>query len=86
MELYEQCSTVQNGEDLAKFLNMLANDFKENRADDNEWQNTSIDDFLESIAGWIEDNNSPLSLDRIEWTPQKAQEIAKLFYMGKIYE
>ena len=86
MELYEKLKSVASSKDLSEFLNMLANDFKENCADDNEWQNTSIDDFLESIAGWIEDNDSPLSLDRIEWAPQKAQEIAKIFYMGKIYE
>ncbi len=83
MEIFNKCNAVSTPESLSEFLNLLAEDCKNNI---DEWENTTIPEFLEAIAGFIDDNNSPSSLDPINWNTKKAHDIAKLFYMGKIYE
>lgn len=40
---------------------------------------------LESIAGWVEDNDEQ-SLRPVEWDKKDLKLLAKMLYMGKIYE
>lgn len=69
-------------EDFIEFLNLLATDFDEYKE---EWVNLSIPDYLERIAGWIEDfSQSPAN--HINWDKVDFKILAIIFYMGRIYE
>ncbi len=84
MEITELLDKVNTREDLIEFLHQLEND---NRNNEEQWENVTIQDYLESISGWIEDMDGAyfnMNLDvphNINWNF-----IALLFYMGKIYE
>ncbi len=82
MELIKLYEGMENKGDLLNFLSCLSKDAKENTA---EWENTTVEEFIEAIAGFIEDNNE-LSFEPIKWNKEKLQLVARLFYMGKIYE
>lgn len=74
---------IESTEDLVEFLMLLSEDYKNNQKD---WENTTVDEFIEAIAGFIEDNSSGTSLNPIKWNKEMLSTVAKLFYMGKIYE
>ena len=58
------------------FLTCLAEEFDVNH---DEWENRTISAYLESISAWMYDSDEePEHLD--------FRELAKLFYVGKIYE
>ena len=84
MDVYEEIKNVKTKGDLIKFLGMLAEDKRNNLE---EWENQSIENYLESIQSWIEDgerfykDNSTESTENINWNF-----IATIFYVGKIYE
>ena len=86
MDVFDKCNAVTDSKTLVEFLNLLAEDFRKNQNNEQEWCNGTVDEFLEAIAGWINDNADPPSKDPINWDPQKAAEVAKIFYIGKIYE
>ena len=65
-----------------KVIYELAEDAKEKTF---EWKNTTISEYLESIAGWIEDTDEK-SLYPVEWDKKDLKLLAKMLYMGKIYE
>jgi hypothetical protein len=84
MELYKEVKNVSAKEDFLKFLGMLINDFKNNP---DEWENKSVESFLEGMQSWVEDmegyyenNNLPIP-NNIDWGF-----FANVFYAGKIYE
>ena len=64
------------------FLNELSKDYL-NHSD--TWENTSINAFIEQIASWIEDYSTCPAND-INWDKIDYEALAKIFYMGKIYE
>lgn len=80
--MVEQPESISNKEQLIKFINDLAKDAKEKSF---EWENITISDYLESIAGWVEDNDEQ-SLFPVEWDKKDLGLLAKMLYMGKIYE
>ena len=77
MSVYESLEQVKDRESFLSFIKDLAWDSANNK---DEWQNCTIADYLESIAAWIEDS------DNEELTNLDFKEVAKLFYVGKIYE
>jgi hypothetical protein len=84
MELYKEVKQVGSKEEFLRFLRMLINDFK-NKPD--EWENKSVESFLEGMQSWVEDmegyyenNNLPIP-NNIDWGF-----FANVFYAGKIYE
>jgi hypothetical protein len=81
MELFDRIENVTDTESFTSFLDALSQDFKDNHDD---WQNQSIDDYLMSIASWIEDWENSHDNDEFEHIGFK--ELAKIFYVGKIYE
>lgn len=81
MAVFDQIEKVTDTESFALFLNALAQDYKDNH---DEWQNWSVDDYLESIAAWIKDSSDSHGNDEFEQLDFK--ELAKIFYVGKIYE
>ena len=81
MAIFDQIENITDMESFARFLNALAKDYKNNH---DEWQNWSIEDYLESIAAWIRDWSDLHGNDEFEQLDFK--ELAKIFYVGKIYE
>ncbi|KIV54078.1 hypothetical protein AM501_07720 [Aneurinibacillus migulanus] len=84
MEFYEKTEQVTTKNQFLEFLNLLNKDFKLNV---DEWENKSIDNYLEAIESWIEEmegyyknNNLPVP-NNIDWNF-----LATIFYVGKIYE
>lgn len=81
MNLKEKIDSVVDKASFIKFMEALINDYKNNP---DEWENLSIDMFLDAIKGWADDFNFPdpdINFDNPDW-----KTIAILFYMGKIYE
>ena len=84
MELYKEVENVGSKEELLSFLGLLINDFKNNP---DEWENKSVESFIEGMQSWVEDmegyyenNNIPIP-NNIDWGF-----FANVFYAGKIYE
>ena len=61
------------------FINALRSDFIDNRE---QWENWTIDDFLESIGRWVEDYQG----DDIRFLKPDWKTFAAMLYMGKLYE
>lgn len=81
MAVFDQIEKITDTESFARFLYALAQDYKNNH---DEWQKWSIDDYLESIAAWIRDWSDLRGNDEFEQLDFK--ELAKIFYVRKIYE
>ena len=81
MSLQDQIANVYDKDSFIKYLNLLAKDSEENPQ---EWENTTVSQYLQSIAGWIEDWSSRYGKEEFEKLDYS--EMAKLLYMGKIYE
>lgn len=82
MNPYEVIASIVNKEQFIEFLNKLSEDSVENSE---EWANISIVDYLERIAAWVEDYSSCPNND-VDWNNVDYNLLAKLFYVGKIYE
>ena len=52
MDIYELANDVDSKEKLVEFLFYLQKDFKENQAD---WENITLEDYLESMEAWLSD-------------------------------
>ena len=81
MSLQDQIANVYDKDSFIKYLNLLAKDSEENPQ---EWENTTVSQYLQSIANWIEDWSSRYGNEEFEKLDYN--EMAKLLYMGKIYE
>jgi len=86
MDVEDKIENIKTKRDFIDFLNALSKDRCEN---ENEWANQAVEDYLESVASWVEDmdiesycKSNNLSMPNNEsW-----RFIAELFYVGKIYE
>ena len=81
MSVFDMIENVNDKDSFSKFLKSLAQDYKDNH---DEWQNCSIEEYLKSIASWVEDWS--VSHGSEEFEPLDFKELAKIFYAGKIYE
>ena len=77
----EQIENINNLDDFLNFLVKLAMNAKEKP---NEWENKTITDYLGQMASWIDD--ASISNDIIDWDNVDYKTLAKILYMGKIYE
>ena len=77
MELFERIESIKSKKELIEFLSFLSSDLKTNKE---EWENPTLEDYFESIEGWLEDTED----ENIKENTYAA--IAKILYMGKIYE
>ena len=73
---------ISGKESFLFFLRKLAEDYRENPT---KWENKSVDEYLESIVSWVEDY-SVCRLNDVNWHNIDYVTIAKILYMGKIYE
>ena len=84
MDWFDKIESVSNKQQFLEFVNLLSADYRKNR---DEWENKSIDLFLQAIEGWMEDmeafyENSGLDTPKnINWNF-----LANMLYVGKIYE
>jgi hypothetical protein len=80
MDWEEKIAQVTDLDSFLAFVDALVEDRKINPL---EWQNDSIEAYLESSAAWARDSKGlPISMDaRPSW-----QALANFLYSGKIYE
>lgn len=84
MTLYEQNRLISSRADLAAFVKALRKDFRENRHD---WENNTLEAFLEALAAYIEDlegyhlNHGKAMPDHPNW-----QTFGDLLMGARIYE
>ncbi len=69
-------------EDFLSFLAQLAADF---RASPQEWENRTVDQYLEAVQSWVEDFSTSEYND-IDWSRVEYSIMARILYMGKLYE
>ena len=84
----EQINNIANMDDFLTFVVQLAMNAKERPE---EWANstdsganTTINDYLGQMASWVDD--CYIHEDDIDWENVDYKTIAKILYMGKIYE
>ena len=73
---------ISTKEAFLSFLSALIFDF---RTKPKEWENQTVDQYLEAMLSWIEDYSSSACND-IDWNHIDYSVLAKMLYMGKIYE
>lgn len=79
MDLFEKCNNVDSKNDLIQFIKALRHDLLVNPE---EWENQTLDGFLEAMESWMEDTiDRGYLADKPEW-----KSFAAILYMGKIYE
>ena len=64
------------------FLDELNSSFLKNSE---EWENRTIDEFLNAMQSWIEDYSSS-EFNDIDWGKVDYSLLARILYMGKLYE
>ena len=69
-------------EDFLSFLAQLAADFQ---ASPQEWENRTVDQYLEAMRSWVEDFSTSEYNDT-DWSRVEYSIMARIFYMGKLYE
>ncbi len=80
----EEINNIDSKEKFIEFLNSLVIDFKNNSS---EWENKTVDSYLEAIQSWVEDmdgyykNMGDDLVNNVDW-----QVIATILSAGKIYE
>lgn len=73
---------ITDKDSFVQFLNLLARDYATNQP---EWENKSVIDFIKAMLSWTEDfSASPAN--NIDWEKVDYKTMAKILYMGKIYE
>ncbi|MEQ6358029.1 hypothetical protein ABNX05_25880 [Lysinibacillus sp. M3] len=84
MDWYDIIENVSNKQQFLDFVNLLSADFKKNR---DEWENKSIDEFLQGIEGWVDSMEGFFENSGLE-TPQNINWnfLSIMLYVGKIYE
>lgn len=80
--MMDEIHKISNKDDFIAFLNALADDFQEHHK---EWYNLTIPEYLMSVANWVEDA-SEINESEIDWEHTDFKTIAKMFFMGKLYE
>lgn len=80
--VFAKIETVTDKTSFLEFLNLLAEDNAQNPS---EWENKTIQSFLEAMSAWIGDF-SQSDYNDIDWKQPDYQTMAKVLYMGKLYE
>ncbi len=80
MELHNKINNITDKNDLVDFVEALRKDLLSNP---NEWENSTLERFLESLAQWLSD------IEDAHFEDQKSPNwrmVAEILYAGKIYE
>lgn len=82
-DLMDSIKGIKTKEQLSTFILELKGNFV---SSPDTWENLSLESYFDSIAAWIEVMETQYDdLDALE-KENKWQTIAKIFYIGKIYE
>ena len=81
-DIRKQIEEISCKEDFLSFLSWLASDF---RASPQEWENRTVDQYLEAVRSWVEDFSASEYND-IDWSRMEYSLMARILYMGKLYE
>lgn len=73
---------IDSKETFLSFLGALEEDYRKNPAG---WDNTTIAEYLDAMKSWIEDF-SDCQWNDIDWDHLDYAVMARILYMGKIYE
>lgn len=86
-ELDEQFDKLQDGKVNSKeaFLSFLDALEKDYRINSREWDNTTIAEYIDAMKSWIE-GFSTCEWNDIDWDSLDYTAMARILYMGKIYE
>jgi hypothetical protein len=83
-ELINKIPTIKRKEDFIEFVELLIKDLKSNP---DEWENKSLESYLEAIVSWTEDmegyylnNNLPIP-ENVNWLA-----FANILIAAKMYE
>jgi hypothetical protein len=84
MELVEQVKKIQTRDDFVTFVQCLARDIRERPE---QWENTSLESYLEAIAAWVQDMNG-YYLKCGEKVPQHLtwKHVGEILLAARIYE
>lgn len=82
MEWMKKINFIDSKEQFLEFMTELEEDFTNNNE---EWENQSSDEFIGSVRDWIDDYSNSGQND-IDWKNVDWKLLARLFYMGKLYE
>jgi hypothetical protein len=84
MKLHQEIAGVKSREDLAAFVGALRKDLKTNKE---EWENPTLEMFLEAMEGWIGSMDGWYS-NKGEPPPESPtwQTFAHILHASKIYE
>lgn len=80
--IHKQIEKIKSKDDFLAFLNQLSKNFRENP---DEWENKTAGEYIRAMASWIEDYSACPNND-IDWDSLDYKTLAKILYMGKIYE
>ena len=80
--VFAKMETVTDKNSFIEFLNLLE---KDNAVNSPEWENKTIREFLQAMSSWIEDF-SESDYNDIDWETPDYKTMAKILYMGKLYE
>ncbi|QHW31917.1 hypothetical protein GZH47_14555 [Paenibacillus rhizovicinus] len=79
MQLHE----IRSKNDFLRFLTVLRSDLVKNS---NDWENPTLDKYLEAMQGWIQDMDGYYS-DTDQTIPEQTWKVfADILYAAKIYE
>ena len=81
-DMYQYIEKVTDKETFLRFMKMLIDDFRKNPQ---EWEQGSIDGYLDAMMTWIDDFSKCPNND-VNWESIDYSIIARILYMGKIYE
>lgn len=80
--MYKVIEKITDKDSFVQFLNLLSRDYATNQS---EWENKSIIEFIEAMSSWTEDFSASPAND-IDWEKADYRTMAKILYMGKLYE
>jgi hypothetical protein len=83
MDPFDRIDLVESREDLVTFVRELLHDFETKR---DEWENVTLEDYLESVAAWVEDADPIFIEEGIPTNPPSWKTFAHILYAAKIYE
>ena len=80
--VFSKIQSITDKTSFIEFLDLLAKDYAINPF---EWENNTIQYFIEAMSSWIADF-SESDYNDIDWEKPDYQTLAKILYMGKLYE
>ena len=84
MDLHEKIETIASNKDLADFIETLQADLI---ANPDEWENTSLESFLEAMSAWTRSMENAYKNTGREFPSQPNWAMmADILYTDKIYE